>query len=100
MFFNEFGLEQFSSQSDGHIVEGIIIAQKTKHPMEATLEEHIEVLEKQVASLLLRLGLQPTQKDWQGSVGMFADDPVMAAIQKEGQKIREADRKTAHRDNP
>ena len=58
------------------------------------------MLEKQVATLLLRLGLEPTEKDWQRTVGMFTDDPVMTAIQTEGRKIREADRKKASRDNP
>ena len=60
--------------------------------MEATLEERIGILEKQVATLLLRLSLQTTEKDWQSTIGMFADDSVMKAIQTEGRKIREADR--------
>ena len=68
--------------------------------MEATLEERIEVLEKQVATLLLRLDLQTTEEDWQSTIGMFADDPVMKAIQTEGRKIREADRGEANRDHP
>ena len=68
--------------------------------METTLEERIEALEKQVAALLLRLDLQTTEKDWQSTIGLFADDSVMKAIQTEGQKIREADRGEANRDHP
>lgn len=68
--------------------------------MEATLEERIEALEKQVAALRLRLGLQSTAKDWQSTIGLFADDPVMKAIQTEGRKTREADRAEANRDHP
>ena len=84
------------SRSDGSVLH----AQKTRRTMETTLEERIEALEKQVAALLLRLDLQTTEKDWQSTIGLFADDSVMKAIQTEGQKIREADRGEANRDHP
>ena len=98
MFFNELEMGRFSSQNDlERPYPDNTIAQQPKHMMETTLEERVEVLEKQVASLLSRLGSQPTQKDWQHTIGMFADDPVMRDIQAEGQKIREADRRKTHR---
>ena len=99
-FFNFVKIGRFGSQNDGdHRYLKDAIAPKTKRTMETTLEERIEVLEKQVATLLLRLGLQTTEKDWPSTIGMFADDPVMKAIQTEGRKIREADRGEANRDH-
>ncbi|MCZ6719495.1 MAG: hypothetical protein O6944_10135, partial [Gammaproteobacteria bacterium] len=99
--FNPVKIGRFGSQNEGdHRYLKDTSASKTKRTMEATLEERIEVLEKQVATLLLRLGLQTTEKDWPSTIGMFADDPVMKAIQTEGRKIREADRGEANRDHP
>lgn len=68
--------------------------------METTLEERIIVLEKQVATLLSRFGLEAPKTDWRNTVGMFADDPVMKAIQIEGRKIRVADPEGEPGDHP
>jgi hypothetical protein len=35
------------------------------------------------------------KKDWRRTVGMFDGDPIMRQIIKEGQRIREADRRQA-----
>ncbi|HXV64866.1 MAG TPA: hypothetical protein VEK15_29480 [Vicinamibacteria bacterium] len=42
-----------------------------------------------------RSGGSEKEKDWRGTVGMFANDPVMKEIQEEGRKIREAERRDA-----
>lgn len=62
-----------------------------------TLEERVAVLEKQVAQLFAKQPGQP-KKDWRSTIGMFTGDPIMAEIQEEGRKIREADREQANRD--
>ena len=59
-----------------------------------TLEERVEALEKTVAELTGRKP-GPNKKDWQSTVGMFANDPVMKEIQEEGRKIRDAERRDA-----
>ena len=65
--------------------------------MSDSLEERVDALEKQVAELMKRVLATPPEKDWRSTVGMFANDPVMKAIQEEGRKIREADREKAAR---
>ena len=60
-----------------------------------TFEERLEALEKAVARLADRS--QPTfeSNGWRSTIGAFADDPVVKAIQEEGRKIREAERRDA-----
>jgi len=66
---------------------------------ETTLENRVARLEKQVAELMQQVLKPPVEKNWRGTIGMFADDPVMREIQEEGRKIREADREQAKRDH-
>jgi hypothetical protein len=61
-----------------------------------TLEERVTELEGQVADLIAVLEKRNgwTKKtDWQRSMEVFADEPIMPEIIEEGRKIREADRK-------
>ena len=61
------------------------------------LENRVRTLEETVASLVAARRCAPT-KDWRSTVGMFKDDRVMAEIQEEGRRIREADRDAARND--
>ncbi len=55
-----------------------------------TLEERVSALEDAVAALVT--GVNRQKKDWKSTVGMFEGDAVIAEIQEEGRKIREAER--------
>ena len=63
-----------------------------------TLEERVAALETLVVQLMAKLPASNSAKDWRSTVGMFANDPVMKAIDEEGQKIREADRRRTKRE--
>jgi O-acetylhomoserine/O-acetylserine sulfhydrylase-like pyridoxal-dependent enzyme len=56
-----------------------------------TLEERVDALEDAVTALATVVGKQ--KKDWKCTVGMFEGDAVIAEIQEEGRKIREAERR-------
>jgi hypothetical protein len=58
-----------------------------------TLEQRVSALENAVAVLVAGTGGQ--KKDWKSTVGMFEGDAVIAEIQEEGRKIREAERLAA-----
>jgi hypothetical protein len=58
----------------------------------ATLEKRVAALESKVEQLLRK---SDRQKDWRRTLGMFAGDELMKAINAEGRKIREADRRSA-----
>jgi hypothetical protein len=58
-----------------------------------TLEERVAALEKLVVQIMAKLPAPEPAKDWRKTIGMFANDPVMKAIDEEGRKIREADRR-------
>ena len=60
-----------------------------------TLEERVAALEATVAQLLSQADAVVAKKDWRSTLGMFADDPIMKAIDEEGRRIREADRHQA-----
>jgi hypothetical protein len=60
-----------------------------------TLEERVTALEETVAQLLSQSATTAGRKDWQSTLGMFANDPVMREIDAEGRRIREADRQQA-----
>jgi len=62
-----------------------------------TLEDRVAALEFTVAQLakLLPGEKTPAEKNWQSTVGTFADDPIMGEIIDEGRKIRERDRRQA-----
>ena len=65
------------------------------HP---TLEERVAALEKLVVQIMAKLPASEPVKDWRSTIGMFANDPVMKAIDEEGRKIREADRRRTKRE--
>ncbi len=62
-----------------------------------TLEERVSALEDTVAALVSGVGRQ--KKDWKGTIGMFEGDAVIAEIQEEGRKIREAERRAARQES-
>ena len=59
------------------------------------LEQRVAQLEKIVGGIVTGLEGQSRQKDWRRTVGMFADDPIMAEIIEAGRQIREEDRRKA-----
>ena len=62
---------------------------------QVTLEQRVARLERLVEQLINEPDGVPRQKDWRRTVGMFADDPVMAEITEAGRQIREEDRRKA-----
>ena len=64
---------------------------------QSTLEERVSVLENTVAGLVAGAGR--LNSDWKSTVGMFEGDAVMAEIQEEGRKIREAERRAAQQES-
>ncbi len=64
---------------------------------QATLEERVEVLEKQVAALPASPAATEPAKDWRRTRGAFYGDDLMKQVFEEGRKIREAERKHARR---
>jgi len=60
-----------------------------------TLEERVAALEKTVAHLLVQVRTRADGKDWRDAIGMFGNDDVMKEIDREGQRIREEDRRRA-----
>jgi len=65
---------------------------------EHTLEQRVRILEETVAGLVAVTTASEYKRDWQSTVGMFEDDPVIAEIQEEGHKYREAERNAAQQD--
>lgn len=65
---------------------------------DAMLEKRVAALEKKVAELTERILSPPVEKDWRSTVGMFAGDALMKEIDKEGQRIRDADREQTRGD--
>jgi hypothetical protein len=59
---------------------------------QVAIEERIQALEQEVASLKLKLGTTKDSKDWRKTVGMFDDDPGILEIQRLGQEYRQKDR--------
>jgi hypothetical protein len=64
---------------------------------DAALEQRVAALETKLADLMQRVLSPPIEKDWRSTVGMFAGDSLMKAIDEEGRKIREAEREQAQR---
>lgn len=63
-----------------------------------TLEQRVARLEEQMRGVVSGRAEDesvPPPKDWQRTVGMFRNDPVMAEIIEAGRRIREADRQQA-----
>ena len=58
----------------------------------ARLEQRVAKLESQYAQILEMVGSSTTQMDWRKVVGMFADDPDIASVHREAQRIRDEDR--------
>jgi hypothetical protein len=65
--------------------------------IQLTLEERVSALENTVAALVSGVGNK--KDDWKSTVGMFEGDAVMAEIQEEGRKIREAERTAARQES-
>ena len=61
-----------------------------------TLEQRVAALERQVAELTGQSD-GTEEKGWRQTVGMFTDDLGMQELFAEAMRIREADRKKAHR---
>lgn len=66
--------------------------------METDLEKRISTLERQFADLALLVARQRVSKSWRDVVGMFADDPHIAELHRETERLREEDR-AAQNDN-
>lgn len=64
---------------------------------QATLEERVATLERQVAALLSERQGNGRVKNWRRLIGAFTGDDVMKQIFEEGRKIREADRREARK---
>ena len=58
----------------------------------ANLEQRVAALETQYARLLEMVRDKPDRNAWRNVVGMFADDPHIAELHQETQRIREEDR--------
>ena len=56
------------------------------------LEQRVAALEMQYAQLLEMLRDKPDRDAWRKVVGMFADDPDIAGLHREIQRIRDEDR--------
>ncbi len=55
------------------------------------MEERINSMEQEIAELKALLGLtKPVKKDWQSTVGMFANDPTFGEAMELGRQWREA----------
>ena len=57
--------------------------------MSQALEKRVEELEKTVADLKAKLEAAPREKDWQRSVGVFANDPDYDSAMRLGRVYRE-----------
>lgn len=60
--------------------------------MQTDLEERVAALESQYARLLRLVENRPTPTSWRDVIGMFADDPHIAELHRETERLREADR--------
>ncbi len=69
------------------------ICQEGEIVPEATLEERVIKLERLVDMLLQHVDVSMRKKDWRRTAGMFDGDPLMREIIKEGQRVREEDRR-------
>jgi len=58
----------------------------------STLEQRVEALEAQYATLLELIEKKPGRNAWRNVVGMFGDDPRIEELHQETQRIREEDR--------
>jgi hypothetical protein len=63
----------------------------------ATLEDRVAALERQVGALLANHAGKVRTKDWRRTRGAFTGDDLMKHIFEEGRKIRDAERKRAHK---
>ena len=65
--------------------------------IQRTIEERVSALEDTVAAIIT--GVDRQKHDWKSTVGMFEGDAVIAEIQEEGRKIREAERRAARQES-
>lgn len=64
---------------------------------QATLEERVAALERQVRSLLAKPSGKKPAKDWRKTRGAFTGDELMKQVFEEGRKAREAERPRSSR---
>jgi hypothetical protein len=60
---------------------------------QASLEERLKTLEKQIADLQAEVRKLVRPKDWRNVVGMFDGDEVMERMFENARRIREEDRR-------
>ncbi len=60
---------------------------------QATLEERVAALERQVGALLANHAGVGRTKEWRRTRGAFTGDDLMKQVFEEGRKIRDAERK-------
>jgi hypothetical protein len=60
-----------------------------------TLEERVEILEKEITILKSQLSTKPQRVWWQDIAGIFENDPAFEEILALGQAIREQERNEA-----
>ena len=65
-------------------------------PRKTSLAARVSRLERELATVRQALKDRPA-KDWQRTIGMFGNDPVMKQIFDEAAKFREKDRQRARR---
>jgi hypothetical protein len=61
----------------------------------ANLEERVADLEDRYAELLKLVQARPAKGEWRSVVGLFANDPNIAALHQETRRIRDEDRTAA-----
>src|SRR5438128_12645841 len=59
------------------------------------VQQRLEALERQVATLMSRQNASPGPDDWRSTVGMFSGDELHTQIDAAGQAIRGAERMAA-----
>ena len=64
---------------------------------QATLEQRVETLERELAQLKTAVANGTPASDWRRTIGMFTDDPGMLEVFQEALKFREADRERSRR---
>jgi hypothetical protein len=61
-----------------------------------TIEQRVTALEQELAELKAWRGYGRV-KDWRRTIGQFTDNPEMKSLFAEAMKLRDADRRKAHR---
>ena len=61
--------------------------------MSNELEQRVATLEREVQELKAIVAKRNGEKDWQSTIGMFADDPEFEEIVRLGREYREEERR-------